>query len=132
MEYKYPPLYKYIAFFIILFLFMRHYKQITSDKYLIVSILITLLLVALDYMIISNSPPLLSMDEPFEDDPLEDILDDSQSLKESSHRQYEHNDTSQYNQYNQYHQDDQDDQYDQYNQYSQYDIEYNTAQSKYQ
>jgi len=61
MEYLYPPLYKYIAIFIIIFLFLKFYKQITPDKYLIISILITLLFVSLDYMMISNQPSLFSL-----------------------------------------------------------------------
>ena len=76
MEYRYPPLYKYIAFFIILFLFLRHYKQITQDKYLIISILITLLVVLLDYMLIFDHPSILQTKEEFDPDDLDDILDD--------------------------------------------------------
>lgn len=76
MEYRYPPLYKYIAFFIILFLFLRHYKHLSQDKYLIVSILVTLLVVLLDYMLIFDHPNILQVKESFDTDDLDDILDD--------------------------------------------------------
>src|SRR5579883_2763464 len=82
MEYKYPPLYKYIAFFIILFLFLRFYKQITPDRYLVISILVTLLIIAIDYMVISNQPPLLSISENFDQDDLAGILEDEDEDEE--------------------------------------------------
>ena len=76
MEYRYPPLYKYIALFIILFLFFRHYKQFTQDKYLILSLLITSFVMLLDYMLIYNHPNLLHTDELFDPDfDLDNILD---------------------------------------------------------
>lgn len=80
MEYRFPPLYKYIAFFIILFLFLRHYKQLTQDKYLIISILITLLVVLLDYMLILNHPNILQTKENFDSDDLDEILDNDKII----------------------------------------------------
>lgn len=85
MEYRYPPLYKYIAFFIILFLFLRHYKQLTQDKYLIISILITLLVVLLDYMLIFGHPNILQTKESFDSDDLDDILDDDNTFFENKY-----------------------------------------------
>lgn len=61
MEYKYPPIYKYIATFVIIFLFLQFYKQIPYDTFLLLTVLITLLFIALDYMMINDSPPLLDL-----------------------------------------------------------------------
>lgn len=82
MEYRYPPLYKYVVLFIILFLFLRYYKQITPDKYLLVAILVTLLVVALDYMMIFDHPAIITTEEKFTlDDPddLDDLDDDDKA-----------------------------------------------------
>lgn len=77
MEYRYPPLYKYIVFLLILFLFLKHYKYITQDKYLIISILATLLIVLLDYMLIFDHPNILEIKERFDCDDLDDIIEDN-------------------------------------------------------
>ena len=82
MRYKYPPLYKYIA----LFLFMKQYKNISSEKYLIISILFTLFVILLDYVTIEDQPNLLELFKGSNtgadlyddlDDIFEDDLDDN-------------------------------------------------------
>lgn len=59
MEYLYPPIYKYLTIFVVIFLFLQFYKQLTADTFLIIAILITLLVISLDYMMIYNQPSLL-------------------------------------------------------------------------
>src|SRR5205809_935028 len=82
MEYRYPPLYKYAVLFLILFLFLRYYRQITPDKYLLIAILVTLLVATLDYMFVYEHPSLISTsEEEFNADDLDDILDDKKDGK---------------------------------------------------
>jgi membrane-bound metal-dependent hydrolase YbcI (DUF457 family) len=77
IEYIYPPLYKYVTIFVLLFLFLKFYKQINNDKFLIISILFTLLVITLDYMMIYNHPPITKYDmEYFIDDDDYDDYDD--------------------------------------------------------
>ena len=54
MNYIYPPLYKYIAFILIFFLFLGHYKVITQQNYLLVSLMATVIIILLDYFLIEN------------------------------------------------------------------------------
>lgn len=54
MNYIYPPLYKYIAFILIFFLFLGHYKVITQQNYLLVSLMATIIIILLDYFLIEN------------------------------------------------------------------------------
>ena len=86
MEYRYSPLYKYLAFLIILFLFLRQYKQISQDKYLIIAILITLLVILLDYMLIFDHPTILYTKDSFNTDDLDDILDDDNTVYENKNQ----------------------------------------------
>ena len=60
MEYKYPPIIKYIVFFVIIYLFLKYNKEITPAEYLPVAILFSLILIILDYMLISNHQNLLN------------------------------------------------------------------------
>jgi hypothetical protein len=89
MEYRYPPLYKYIAFFVIFYLFIRHYKQLTQDKYLIIAVFATLLIALLDYMLIFDHPNILSNEnfdsnDSNDSNDLDDILDDGKANKDSA------------------------------------------------
>ena len=58
MEYIYPPVYKYITLFVIIFLFLSFYKNISSDKFLLFAFVITMFIIAIDYIIVYNQPPL--------------------------------------------------------------------------
>lgn len=68
MNYIYPPLYKYIAFIIIFFMFMRYYKVITQSNYLIVALVATIILILLDYFLIYNHPNLIATDSDVNSD----------------------------------------------------------------
>ena len=58
MNYKYPPIYKYGLFFIATYMFLKHQQLMTSDKLLVNSIIITLIMAIIDYIIIYNHPSL--------------------------------------------------------------------------
>ncbi len=59
MNYSYPPLYKYIIFILIFFMFMKYYRAITQQYYLFVAVFATLLMIFLDYLLIENHPNLV-------------------------------------------------------------------------
>jgi hypothetical protein len=82
MEYKYPPIYKYLAFTIILFLFLNHYRTITKDKYIPIAIIFTLIVIMLDYVIIDKHPVLTAEDNI--DELLDDIIQSEETTKKSS------------------------------------------------
>jgi biopolymer transport protein ExbD len=54
MEYRYHPIYKYIAFFIILYAFLRHQKIMENNVLLINCFLITLFVMIVDQMFIND------------------------------------------------------------------------------
>lgn len=60
MKYIYPPLYKYIAFILIFFMFLKYYKVITQQNYLIIAIFATILIILLDYFLIEDYPNLIN------------------------------------------------------------------------
>lgn len=59
MNYIYPPIYKYIAFILIFFLFLRYYKVITQQNYLIIALVATIIIILLDYFLIENHTNLI-------------------------------------------------------------------------
>ncbi len=74
MEYIYPPLYKYLALILIYFLFIRHYKCIDQDSYLLLCVVFVTIAMMMDYYLIDNHPGLFTNKyvETFDDD-LEDF-----------------------------------------------------------
>lgn len=56
MKYKYPPIYKYGFLLIIIYLLLKHQKIMQQNKLLINSILITLIIGVIDYIIIEDHP----------------------------------------------------------------------------
>lgn len=72
-DYRYPPLYKYVAFLIIVFLFMKYYRVIKCENYLLIAVLFTTLVMALDFILIENHPELLY--DRTEKTDLENIID---------------------------------------------------------
>jgi hypothetical protein len=64
MEYRYHPIYKYIAFYIILYAFLRHQKVMENNVLLVNSFLITLFVMIVDQMFIANN---LTIFQPLSD-----------------------------------------------------------------
>lgn len=56
MKYKYPPLYKYLAYLLITYMFLRHQKVLPIDKLFANSLVFTIVLITLDYLFINNHP----------------------------------------------------------------------------
>jgi hypothetical protein len=74
MEYKYHPIFKYLAFFIIAYMFLRHQKIMPNDLLLLNTLIITIFLIILDYGFIHNHLTLVQ--------PLSDQFFDSTNLKD--------------------------------------------------
>ena len=62
MEYKYPPVYKYGIYLVMIYAFLKHQNILPLNKLLFNSVAITLMIISLDYIIIKNHP------QPFETD----------------------------------------------------------------
>lgn len=58
MNYKYPPIYKYGILLLAIYMFLKHQKIMTAEKLLTNSLLITIMIGILDYILISNHPTL--------------------------------------------------------------------------
>lgn len=74
MEYIYPPIIKYFLFLIIIYLFLQYYNSITYDDYLILSILIMLIVIFLDYLLIINHPNIIYINTNNDTDTI-DLID---------------------------------------------------------
>ena len=74
MEYKYHPIFKYLAFFIITYMFLRHQKIMQNDLLLINTLIITIFLIILDYGFIHSHLTLVQ--------PLSDQFFDTTTLKD--------------------------------------------------
>jgi hypothetical protein len=64
MEYRYHPIYKYIAFYIILYAFLRHQKVMENNVLLVNSFFITIFVMIVDQMFIANN---LTIFQPLSD-----------------------------------------------------------------
>jgi CBS-domain-containing membrane protein len=59
MNYKYPPIYKYGLLLLVIYMFIKHQKIMSSDKILLNSVIITLVVFIFDNVIIKDHPSLL-------------------------------------------------------------------------
>lgn len=59
MKYKYPSIYKYGLLLLIIYMFFKHQNSMSSDKLLTNSIVITIIVGLIDFIIIKNHPNLL-------------------------------------------------------------------------
>jgi len=64
MEYRYHPIYKYIAFYIILYAFLRHQKIMENNVLLVNTFFITIFVMIVDQMFILNN---LTIFQPLSD-----------------------------------------------------------------
>ena len=75
IHYKFSPFYKYALFLLIVYMFIKHQKIMSQEKLLTNSLIITLIICLLDYIIIDNHPhPFMS--NILDDSSDEDCLDD--------------------------------------------------------
>jgi hypothetical protein len=56
MHYKQPPIYKYGLMLILIYLFIKHQRIIPNDKILKNAVVISLMMIILDYIIIHKHP----------------------------------------------------------------------------
>ncbi len=67
MNYKYPPIYKYGALLITIYMLLKHQKIMTSDKILTNSLIITIIFAVFDHILIEKHPtPFENKKESFE------------------------------------------------------------------
>jgi hypothetical protein len=60
MEYKYPPLFKYIILLICIFMFIYHLKIMVNHQNLMITIPIIVIIAIFDYILIRDHPGLLN------------------------------------------------------------------------
>lgn len=56
MKYKFAPLYKYLLYFVIVYMFFKHQKNYTIEKILSNTISLTFIIISLDYLLIDDHP----------------------------------------------------------------------------
>ena len=78
MNYKYPPIYKYILLLILFTTFLKYYKVITKENYLLVVSIFVYMVFVFDYMLIDKHPNLF-------DDRIDDRID-IDNKKEEKHK----------------------------------------------
>ena len=59
MEYKYPPIFKYIILLLCIFMFIKHLKIMVNYQNAIITIMITIMIIMFDYIFIDNHPEIL-------------------------------------------------------------------------
>ena len=59
MDYKYPPVYKYIILLILITTFLRYYKVLTKENFLVIAGIFTYMSFIFDYILIENHPSLM-------------------------------------------------------------------------
>lgn len=84
MKYKCPPIYKYGLLLIIIYMLFKHQKIVPADKLLINSVIITLVIWLLDYMLIREHENIFGNDvndakqekfkNDFDDEEIEEII----------------------------------------------------------
>ena len=78
MKYIHPPLYKYFAYFIIIYMFFKHQRELPIDKLINNAFIITIIMITLDYLFINNHPTItenqnLKLNNEINDNELENI-----------------------------------------------------------
>jgi hypothetical protein len=58
MYYKYPPVYKYIILLILITTFLKYYKVITKENYLLIASIFAYMIFVFDYVLIEDHPNL--------------------------------------------------------------------------
>ena len=65
MEYKYPPIFKYIILLICIYMFIEHYNIILNRQNLIITTTIVIMIIVFDYLLIDNHPNMLCSNRTF-------------------------------------------------------------------
>lgn len=65
MDYKYPPIFKYIILLLCIFMFIKHLKIMSNKDDLVLSVSILLMVMIFDYILIDEHPNLLDVDTEY-------------------------------------------------------------------
>jgi hypothetical protein len=84
MEYIYAPLYKYLALILLYFMFIRHYKCIDQDSYLLLCFIFVIITIMMDYYLIDNHPGLFTVKQVETFDDCDDDDDDDNYIMEDT------------------------------------------------
>lgn len=82
MNYKYPPLYKYLLLLLIIYMFLKYQNCMNDEELLVNSLLIVLFVCILDYILINGQPKLLEVNSTIEEDSDEDELFDDEIVED--------------------------------------------------
>lgn len=77
MEYKYPPIFKYIILLMCIFMFIKHLNIMVNHQNLMISISIIIMIMIFDYILIDNHPELLGNNDSNENFTDSSLLYDS-------------------------------------------------------
>lgn len=86
ITYKYPPIYKYGFLLLVIYMFLKYQKIMSTDKLLYNSIVIVMIIAITDYIIIDNHPLPFDLDnnnnikkqkQEFDDVDIEEIINSS-------------------------------------------------------
>ena len=89
MEYKYPPIFKYIILLMCIFMFIKHLKIMVNHQNLMITISIVIMIMIFDYILIDNHTELLGnskenfVDSSLLDEDLADIDKDIEDILEN-------------------------------------------------
>ena len=83
MEYKYPPVYKYIILLILITTFLKYYKVITKDNYMVIGVIFTYMSFVFDFILIENHPSLFANCEPKNNNNINNINNTNNKLKKN-------------------------------------------------
>lgn len=78
MEYKYHPIIKYLVFFIVVYLFMRHQNIMKNEILLANTLVITMYYIVFDYLFISDHQNIITneSDMYFDEEEIKNIKDE--------------------------------------------------------
>jgi len=84
MNYKVMPIYKYVVYFILVYLFFRHQQIFDTQKLIVITIVLTIMMIVLDQIIIDSHPPIIEIDFEDKTDLSEHFEDDSELESEDT------------------------------------------------
>jgi len=89
MEYKYHPIIKYLTFFVIVYLFLRHQTLMKNEILLANTLVITMYYIVLDYLFISQHQNILSteIEQYFDENEINTIKEDIEKDKKKEKRE---------------------------------------------
>jgi hypothetical protein len=89
MEYKYHPIIKYLTFFVIVYLFLRHQTLMKNEILLANTLVISMYYIVLDYLFISQHHNILSTEteQYFDENEIDSIKEDIEKDKEKERKE---------------------------------------------